>query len=250
MAKYAVLRTHGGLGNQLFQVLFGRLFCEQSGLTLCEVHDNRYRHGFPRSMALTRGREPSYWQKQVSAVRIPKLIERACLQSEAPWKFGRSIYLDGYFQRVENYTLFPANAIMRQLDRLSNELAIEPADLEPLLVHLRLGDFFADRVAAQEHVMDRLVRIPKGAHVITNDETLLHEPDVAAVMQMNNTKLISTQGMAAEEVLRTMARYRRIDANDSTLTFWSSVLGGCEVLLRDNRLRACRDLFVRCRPSL
>jgi hypothetical protein len=40
----AILRTHGGLGNQLFQVLYGRLFAEQFRLDLVEVHDISYNH--------------------------------------------------------------------------------------------------------------------------------------------------------------------------------------------------------------
>lgn len=250
MKAYAVLRTHGGLGNQLFQVLFGRLFAEQRGLVLCEAHDLHYRHAFTCSAALARGRELSTWQKVISAARIPKLLERAGGRSDGQWKLGDSFYLDGYFQCAEDYAQFPNALVRRELQRLANELAIEPANLEPWLFHLRLGDFFTDRTAALLHAKKRLANMPQGSHVMTNNETLLRDPEIVEIMAARNAELVSTKDMPAEQVLRTMARYRRIDANDSTLTFWSSVLGGCEVLLRDERLRACCDLLVQRRSGL
>jgi len=245
-----VLRTHGGLGNQIFQVLFGRLFAEQKCSVLREVHDLRYRHKFPRSTALARGGEPSAWQSWISAVRVPKVLERTCGRSEGPWQLGRTVYLDGYFQRAEDYELFPADMVTRQLQRLADELAIEPAKLEACLVHFRLGDFFADHKAARMHLMNRLAQVQQGSHVMTNDEALLQAPEAAEAMAARNAELVSTEGMAAEQVLRTMARYRRIEANDSTLTFWASVLGGSEVTFRDEGLRNCRDFLARRRSGL
>ncbi len=250
MKAYAVLRTHGGLGNQLFQVLFGRLFAEQRGLVLLEVHDLRYPHAFPRGLALARGGDPSQWQRWFSAARIPKLLERVWGQLNRPWQLGRGFYLDDYFQRAENYARFPDDMIARQLQRFANELAIEPIKHELWLVHLRLGDFFTDRTAALEHVKKRVLQVPQGSHVMTNDENLLRDPEVLEILASRSVELVSTKDMPAEQVLRTMARYRRIQSNGSTLTFWSSVLGGCEVRLSDERSRACRDLLAQHRPSL
>ena len=105
MAGYVVLRTHGGLGNQLFQVLFGCLFADREGRTLLEVHDRRYRHAFVRSSALERGRSPSRWQLIMSAVRVPKLLQRVFGWREVPWRLGRTVYLDGYFQRANSYSV-------------------------------------------------------------------------------------------------------------------------------------------------
>lgn len=247
MAGYVVLRTHGGLGNQLFQVLLGRLFAEREGRTLLEVHDTRYRHAFVRSSALERGHSPSRWQLIVSAARVPKLLQRVLGLGEAPWRLGQTVYLDGYFQRADLYSSFSAEKISNQLQRLADELTIGRADVETCLVHLRVGDFFSDRAMAKAHVLERLQHIPAGARVMTNEESLLGEPEVVRAMAERDASLISTNGMSAEEVLRTMARHQRIDANDSTLTFWAAVLGGSQVGLRNDRLRACRDLLVQHR---
>lgn len=245
--SYIVLRTHGGLGNQLFQVLFARLLAEHDGLELREIHDLRYSHAFVRSSAVAAASAPHRWQRIVSAARVPKVLQRFFGRAEAPLRLGRSFYLDSYFQQATHYTAFSPQAIARQLQRLADELGLCPADLDACLVHLRVGDFFSDRAAAKTHVLKRLEAVPDGAHLMTNDEALLREPEVASAMATRNVILISTQGMAAECVLRAMARYTRIDANDSTLTFWSSVLSGCEVPLRDEGLRACRELLIRCR---
>jgi hypothetical protein len=95
----------------------------------------------------------------------------------------------------------------------------------------------------------RLQNVAEGSTVITNDETLLQEPEVVAFMTSRALKLVSTKAMPAEDVLRLMARYRAIDANDSTLTFWASVLGGGEVTLRDPRLHSCHELLTDCRKG-
>jgi hypothetical protein len=247
--RYAVLRTHGGLGNQLFQILFGRLLSEQLGLELREVHDDRYRHAFQRSSSLEKAPAPTIWQSILSSARLPKIAERYMHRVEGPLWLGRSAYLDAYFQGPAAYEGFTAAAVSRQIDRLARELKISEAYIDARLVHLRLGDFFSDRTQARNHVLERLSDVAPGSWVITNDEPLLQDPDVARRMTTRDLKLVSTKGMAAEMVLQTMARYQMIDANDSTLTFWSSVLGGCEVALRDPRLRACRDLLVQCRAS-
>jgi hypothetical protein len=247
--KYVVLRTHGGLGNQLFQVLFARLLAEHEGRELREIHDRRYSHAFERSSTVATAGAPNRWQRMLSAARVPKLLQRFFGRAEAPWRLGRSVYLDSYFQQAMPYTVFSSQAIARHLQQLADELDLRPADLDVCLVHLRMGDFFADRAAAKAHLLARLLAVPDGARLMTNDEALLGEPEVESAMAARNLSLISTQGMAAEGVLLNMARYTRIDANDSTLTFWSSVLGGCEVHLRDEGLRACRELFVRCRAA-
>lgn len=242
-----ILRTHGGLGNQLFQILFGRLFSEHTGYPLKEIHDLRYPHAFNRSELLVRSEKPTNWQAFLSAARIPKVLQRTFGRIEKPLQLGRAFYLDGYFQSMELYKLFAAKDLTRQLKKLADELSIGPADLDVCLVHLRVGDFFADSSVAKMHVLERLKNTPIGANVMTNDECLLRHPDIANIFKLRVLKLITTVGMPPEEVLQTMARYQRIEANDSTLTFWSSVLGGSELSLKDKSLRDCHDFLKKHR---
>lgn len=241
----AILRTHGGLGNQLFQVLYGRLFAEKFRLDLMEVHDMGYKHAFPRSKALHPPTEwPARHQSLLSSFRLPKVLHRLVQRSEeAIWLFGDA-YLDGYFQGAASYAIFDTEAVERHLRSLGSELSIQPAHIDHCLVHLRLGDFFGSRSDARDHAVQRLSTVPPNSSVMSNDEELLAEPVLAAMLATKNCAVVSTAGLPAEDVLRLMAAYRRIDANDSTMVFWASVLGGCQATLHHAGLRATRDLFA------
>lgn len=234
--RYAVLRTHGGLGNQLFQLLYGRLFAETFKCELREVHDLRYEHRFPRGRVPPAATPPSFIQSMVSAARIPKVMQRSFGRAEAPLLVVRTWFLDGYFQSADQYRAFADNNISAQLDRLKCELAIGPASDDACLVHLRVGDFFGDRDAARRHVIERLRSIPIGAHIMSNDETIFEDSEIIEIIERQSALRVATKGICAENVLRTMARYRRIDGNDSTLTVWAHVLAGARVNFRDQRL--------------
>lgn len=241
-----ILRTHGGLGNQLFQVLYGRLFAEKSGLALKEIHDARYKHAFPRSAALRLpASQPTPLERRISALRIPKVLQRVRRGPEQPvWLFGTA-YLDGYFQDAAAYAPFGRDAVGRHLRQLGSELGIGPAYIDQCLVHLRVGDFFKTRDDAREHVLQRLSTVLPNSSIMTNDEALLAESPIVALLDETRCKLVTTNGFSAEQVLRLMAAYRHLDANDSTLVFWASVLGGCQTTLRNAGLAATRDLFAR-----
>lgn len=241
----AILRTHGGLGNQLFQVLYGRLFADTFGIDLLELHDARYEHCFPRSTSLRRPKLlPARHERVLSSLRLPKVLHRFLRRREdALWLFG-AVYLDGYFQETDAYAIFESKAIARHLRALAAEISIQPAHIDQCLVHLRVGDFFRSRSAARDHVAQRLYSVSPNSLIVTNDEDLLTEPSIAALLAAKNCNLVSTAGFRAEEVLRLMAAYRRLDANDSTLVFWASVFAGCQTHLRHSGLRATRELFA------
>lgn len=236
--SYVVLRTHGGLGNQLFQILYGRLFAEAQQCQLREVHDQRYHHQFRRASVPAISMSPLFWQSAVSATRLPKIFERMLGRAETPWRFLGVWFLDGYFQQAEQFRVFKDCSISRQLELLALELGIGPANDDNLLVHMRLGDFFGDRDEAQIHVIERLKSIPIGAHIMTNDAALLNDPETKGLMSDRKACLINTEGFSAEDVLRTLARYRQVDANGSTLTVWANLLAGTQINFCDHRLLA------------
>lgn len=243
MLRYAILRTHGGLGNQLFQVLLGRLLAEHKRIQLREVHDIRYAHAFSRCQELKSGNNPSQLQSFISAARIPKILQRTIGRIESPWKFGECIYLDGYFQDKSNFIEFSPSAIARHLQDFRDELSISKARDDTRLVHLRVGDFFDNEEAAVAHVLARLEDALPGFHIMTNDEKLLQHFKIREFINAKGAQLVSTQNMSSIAVLRTMARYCHIDANDSTLTFWASVLAGCQVSFKSKSLRECCDFL-------
>ena len=51
---------------------------------------------------------------------------------------------------------------------------------------------------------------------------------IKEVLKRKSCILFSTKDFDAIEVLRLMANYKKIEANDSTMVFWASVLGGAD----------------------
>lgn len=247
-AKFLVLRTHGGLGNQLFQILFGRLYAEFLNLELREIHDSSYPHGFPRCRAIALSSKPSILQSIFSAMRIPKILGRFIGMRERPLQLFNTIYIDGYFQEIDSFRQFERAAIQNQLNALANELGVEAAH-NGKMFHLRLGDFFGDRITAMQHAIDRISDIPAGSWIMTNDEDLLNEPVITRLMNDNHIKLIATNGMPAEQVLCAMSRHSQIDANNSTLAFWAAVLGHSALNLSDKKLQDSYWFFRNLSPN-
>ena len=243
-----VLRTHGGFGNQLFQILYGRLFSEKYGYKMCEVHDMNYKHKFSRAEIPLVAELPSRWQSVFSAARIPKFLQRVFGRSEKPWHFFGTWFIDGYYQDKDQYCIFDDENIQLQLLKLASEIGIEPVKNNACIVHLRLGDFFCDQDSAKQHVINRLLSAPLKSHVITNQEELLNDPQIKKLMAERHAYLISTIGFSPLDLLRTIAGYRQIDANGSTLTFWAHVLAGSQVNFTNQHLSLLAKKFERLGP--
>lgn len=243
-----VLRTHGGLGNQLFQVFYGRLLSNRLQANLREIHDIRYPHKFGRSELLASSPPPSAYHSIVSSLRLPKVLERHFGHQESPLKLWNDTYLDGYFQTEKIYRRFEQSEIRIHLQKLANELSIFPADDQDHLVHLRAGDFFKNRDDARLHVLNRLREIPDNSVLMTNDEDLLKDIKVSELIVAKQARLISTKGFSAENVLRTMSRHIKVSANDSTLTVWAHVLAGTQVKFDDERLSALAEYLGQFGP--
>jgi hypothetical protein len=243
-----IVRTHGGLGNQIFQLFYARLYAVTHKVRLFEIHDLRYAHAFERSSALASAPLPPLPMQAISALRLPKIATRLKLCRDAMTIFGAT-YLDGYFQCVADYAPFDDLLLRGELLRLRAELNVTPAPAEGLGIHLRLGDFFTSEAAITTHLKERLMRLGSGASIITNEEHRLNTPPMAEVLAMVGARIIPTGDMSAEAVLRTLAGFARVDGNDSTLLFWASVLSGMECEYRNPELRALRARFLRAMAS-
>ena len=120
--KRILIRTHGGLGNQIFQVFYA-LVRHNDNLTL--VHDNRYPHGFRLSnyFASYFAGPITFPEMLICRLRIVKLIEK--LSSLSPEiKFGNTYILDGYFQKVGFYEPFSSDKLSFGLNKLKDILHI------------------------------------------------------------------------------------------------------------------------------
>lgn len=225
-----ILRTHGGLGNQLFQVFFGRLFAREHGSSgPLVVHDDRYPHRFQLSEQFGLSGAPVWNERVLSGLRIPKLISRTGIAKIDTFRLFNACYLDGYFQKPEQYTRFNDRLISDELRRLRHEFAIEGCCDRATLVHLRLGDFFGRESDEVSHLERRLDTIPTGSHVISNRDDLLSQDGYRAALAAHDCLHIQTDGETPENILRLMCRYHVIESNNSTLAFWASVLSGSDV---------------------
>ncbi len=239
-----VLRTHGGLGNQIFQILYGRLLSDNLGTGLCETHDSDYAHKFKRSLMLgNSGLRLNRRQHYISGMRLPKVISRLDLKREPEITLWGDVYLDGYFQHRSIYERFDVPSIHKQLMVIRQELALRTVSSDKTLVHLRVGDFFDSAAAAEKHVIARLESIPNGCSIITNNERVLMGVEMVRLLEKKDCELISTEGWQAEEVLAFMTKFAKIDANDSTLVFWAGVLGNCQVSIEDPQLEETYKLL-------
>ncbi len=214
-----IIRTHGGLGNQLFQIGHAMLRQQRAGGALGRVHDIRYPVIFPASPlfadldipvpALLHG---------LSRARLPKLLTRAGLACDSV-RLGSARLLDGYFQRADQW-VGDVPAVLADFRR---RLDIVPGTGTGLLVHLRLGDFFATEEAQRAHLAGRLDAIPAGATLVSNRDDLLAAH--ASLLGDRGLRHQPTDRLSPEALLRLMAGFGRIESNDSTLAIWASLLG-------------------------
>lgn len=244
-----VVRTHGGLGNQLFQLFFARLLSEALGTDYVEHHDVNYPHRFERSSAIPLATHPpTRLQLVISRLRLPKLLTRTGIARRERVRIGRDVYLDGYFQDVRDYHVFTHAAIQGQVNRLRRELAVEPrqagaADQSGTLYHLRLGDFFAHRDEAVDHALARFAEIAPGSTIITNQEDVFQDPRIQRMMADKDCVLRPSSDLTPEDVLRLMASYPRIMTNNSTLALWASILGNAETSFDIPRLAELHEFL-------
>jgi hypothetical protein len=232
-----VLRTQGSLGNQLFQLLYGRLLAQKLGLPLHEVQETQHRQEHPRYLPPAANPPPNSLQMRISNWRVPRLLRMVLgWRFERPLRLGKDWYLDGHFQMSKQYLLFAQQDLRHQLLSLATELGIGPASLDQCLVDLQLGDFFGHPHVAKLHAMTRLSACPEGSCLMVSDEALLHDPVLIGLMAARRAKLISTQGLSPIEVLRTMSRYKRLDSDHGTLAVWCRLLAGTQVRFQETRL--------------
>lgn len=162
-------------------------------------------------------------------MRIPKILTRFFRYQERPISILGNSYIDGYFQDYKTLSIFKPNSIRSNLDKIKDELKVENIKTRNHLVHIRLGDFFSSKEEAKSHLLSRLSNIPSSSHVISNEDFFFNEDDTKKLLDDRRCKYISTSGYSPEELIRFMSKYESVDANDSTLVFWSSVLANTKI---------------------
>lgn len=242
-----VARTHGGLGNQLFQVLYSRLFAGSlADSRLFVIHDRNYPHAFALSPVFTEGGEAPFPAGLVSRIRMPKILERIGISQSGRFSIGGGVYIDGYFQNVDDYRDWSDLEIASQLERLRIALEIKSGNPDQgILHHIRLGDFFTTEAAEIQHLEERLSTLPDGCSVMSNREELIKGSVLGDTLSSKRIQVVPSGGDSAETVITKMSRYGEIVTNNSTLAFWAACLGDRKLVTESAKLNALYARFSR-----
>lgn len=241
-SSHVIVRTHGGLGNQIFQILYARLLANGPEPKL--IHDANYPHAFGLSTAFAGHSQPGLIARLISRIRLPKLLERARLSSRGTVTIGGITFADAYFQGTDFYRFFSSEAITGQIARIRGELRIRPEVIDgEELHHIRLGDFFNDEQSQRAYLAKRLKELPAGASIITNREDLVEEAIRSPELAGHELLIVPSGSASADETLRLMSGYRTIFSNDSTLAFWAACLAGRHLVTPSPLLNAMFNQF-------
>jgi hypothetical protein len=240
-----VARTHGGLGNQLFQVLYSRLVAASvTGSRLLIIHDQNYPHAFALSSVFKEGGEPPFPAGLVSRIRMPKILERIGISRSGRFSIGGVVYIDGYFQNVDDYCDWSNLELASQLEQLRVALEIKPGNPDQgILHHIRLGDFFTTEAAEIQHLEERLSTLPDGCSVMSNREELIKGSVLGDTLRSKRIQVVPSGGDSAETVITKMSRYGEIVTNNSTLAFWAACLGDRKLVTESAKLNALYARF-------
>lgn len=218
------IRTHGGLGNQLYQVNYALLLRNRLEAKLFLWHDDNYYHKFKLANCF-------HWISQLDYVpiilktRFVKLLNKICMYcSIESLRIGSFIYLDGYFHKSKIYASFSKFEKQCVLYQFRNEMEISDSWKEEPLLHLRMGDFFKNE-AVKIKVIDKMLSALGSSdiiHCVTNEERLVCE---RLKFKKCDVHLVKTAGLSSLELLRLMSSYKSITSNGSTLATWAAILG-------------------------
>ncbi len=248
MYRSLILRTHGGLGNQLFQVFYAFCCCRTFEIgELKIIHDSNYSHGFELAPIFKHhSGGVRLIERLVSKMRLPKILHRSKVLKIESIEIGSCLYLDGYFQDEKAYNIFSQDIIESSLRELIADSGIDLSLSlsKDNLYHFRLGDFYAN----ENLEYDAAIRLVKSFHgsgdIITNNQTLLQKVLDSSEFRSETRNLIDTENFDAFAVLQLMINYKKVFSNNSTLAFWASVISGSELVTTDDNLNAMRSKFI------
>ena len=243
--KRAVIRTHGGLGNQIFQVFYALV---RHGENLTLSHDSRYPHGFQLASYFE-----SYFLGPITILeilicrlRIVKLIEKVSSRSPEI-KLGDTFILDGYFQKMGLYQPFTSDKLSFGLNRLKDILQVNGQPEKNMLCHIRLADFYYTDIERIQAARKRLSVLADETDFISSDDTLIFNDEACQCIIRDKSLIhVHTMGFSAEKIFRLMSEYKTVESNNSTLAFWAAVLNNSELIVDDVNLK---KLFLLLKNS-
>ena len=234
--RRVIIRTHGGLGNQIFQVFFA-LVRYQKNIIL--NHDKRYPHGFQLAHCFQEHfcDATSVFESLICRSRVVKLLEKSSA-AIPEIKLGNSVFLDGYFQKVGFYAPYDGARLLFGLNCLRDILEINGRPTKNYLSHLRLADFFNSDFERVTAARKRLECMGGEINFISSDDALIsNDQQCQDIISRKSLMHIKTDGYSAEKIFRLMSEYQTIESNNSTLAFWAAVLNKTELRVDDANLK-------------
>jgi hypothetical protein len=247
MPTSLILRTHGGLGNQLFQVFYAFCYCRTFEIgKLKIIHDSNYSHGFELAPIFKRHTGGvRVIERLISRVRLPKILHSSKVLETESIRIGGCLYLDGYFQDEKAYCIFSQDVMASSLRALIVDSCIDlgSALSKGNLYHVRLGDFYANEDLEFDAAVGLVKSFRGTGDIITNNQTVLQKALDSAEFSSQIYNVIDTANFDAFDVLQLMTNYKKVYSNNSTLAFWASVISGGVLLTTDDNLNAMRSKF-------
>ncbi len=241
--KKIIVVTHGGIGNQLFQLLYGLSLSKKLNANIEVYHDARYAHSFHLDDKLKFFEGKSNFWKFLAMIRLPKILKKLNIVKIGRLDLGIAIILDDYFQDLADYDNFKSENIQYSFNLIKililKNIIVEKSP--KTLVHIRLKDFFNNFQEELLYVINLINKINDFSFIITNNESLFNEPQIRRLVVSKCLTIISTEGKSGNQVILEMINFDKISSNDSTLAFWAALIGDAELLIQNKKLS---ELFI------
>jgi hypothetical protein len=233
-----LLNTHGGLGNQIFQVFYALSIRTKEADKIYLQHLDYYEHKFSLEIPLEpimNIYEANSLQRVILNFRFGKICEKLKI-SNGEFKFFNTRILDGYFQSINNYSQLPPENLISSIKLLRKIFGIKKPASKNGLIHLRLGDFFDNEQQKITQIRTSLNSVPSGYDIITNEFELLESTEFQDILRSKNINFISTKNFTARELLKLMSNYKIITSNGSTIALWAAILSGNSININHHEL--------------
>jgi len=255
MSIVYVVRTHGGLGNQIFQIFYAILLRNRvRRARLVVIHDSNYKHKFEldEKLKMAYSSELGLVPISISKLRLPKIISRLFRREIIFLKLLNYRFLDGYFQDVKNYSNFDDTEISAAINELIKHLVpkVKKTDKTAVLYHFRLLDFFKSESEELEYIKTQFSGLPSNSSIVTNNDKLFSRPEIKKHLNQKNIKHIESDDLSAIEVLSLMMKYGIINSNNSTLAFWAAIFNRCDLNVGDEGLKCLYTMLSQNDSSM
>lgn len=219
------LTLHGGLGNQLFQLNRAyEFFCQSPSAS---IYINTYyleRYTVPRQFDARSLSELVFSDRLVveskPVIRWAKAINRL-LATDQCFRIKNSVYIDSYCQGKVNYkeSEFLKKVVIDV--RANKHFRDDVSKFN--LIHIRLTDFITTK-SDIDQTKNWLTSLPLDTcyHVFSDDLELAQKLMSPELKQ--KACIIETDTFSAHDLLSSMASYKNIYHNGSTLAYWAQLV--------------------------